>query len=158
MFVSNPRPLAGQHLLHTYVEVEAVPSTTSVQRVVVTDAARPGRGQLYTTPFTIPDYSGTDLMLSDIALGLPDSEGGWTRRGVTLALLPTSEFPESSFDVYYEIYNLPSGTPYETTISIEPLDDSDGEDRAVRALFSGESAARADGCLGELRRVQSALP
>ena len=158
VFVSVPRALSGQHLLHTYVEVEAAPSTTTVQRVIVTDAARPGTGQLYTTPFPIPDYSGTDLMLSDIALGLPDPKGGWTRRGATLALLPTSEFPESSFDVYYEIYNLPSGTPYETAISIEPLDGSGSDDRAVRTLFSGESAARADGSVAELRQVQSALP
>ena len=157
VFVSVPRSLPGQHLLHTFVEVEAPPSTTTVQRVIVTDAARPGRGQLYTTPFLIPDYSGTELMLSDIALGLPDPTAGWTRRGVTLALLPTTEFPESSFDVYYEIYNLPAGTPYETEISFERLDDSGGEDRAVRTLFSGESEARADGSVGELRRVQSGL-
>ncbi len=97
-------------------------------------------------------------MLSDLALGLPDAQGGWTRRGATLALLPTSEFPESSFDVYYEIYNLPSGTPYETAISIEPLDDSDNDNRVISTAFSGVSAARPDGSLGELRQVQSALP
>lgn len=156
VFVSMPRALAGQHLLHTYVEVQAPPTTSTLQRVVVTDATRPGVGQLYDSPFPIPDYSGTDLMLSDIAFGLPDATAGWTRRGVTLALLPTSQFPESTFDVYYEIYNLPSGSPYDTEISVEPLDDP--EDLVVRTLFSGESAARADGSFGELRRVESALP
>jgi hypothetical protein len=160
VFVSAPRALPRQHLLHTYVEIQAAPSTATLQRVVVTDAARPGVGQLYTTPFAIPDYSGSELMLSDIAFGLPGAEGGWTRRGVSLALLPTSQFPESSFDVYYEIYNLPSGNPYDTEISIQPLDDdgSDSEDRAVRALFSGESESGADGSVAELRRVESALP
>jgi hypothetical protein len=158
VFVSMPRALARQHLLHTFVEVEAPPSTATVQRVVVTDAARPGVGQLYSTPFLIPDYSGTELMLSDIAFGLPDSKTGWTRRGATLALLPTSQFPESSFDVYYEIYNLPSGNRYETEFSFQPIDDSDGQDRAVRALFSGKSEAGEDGSVSELRRVASALP
>jgi len=162
VFVSMPSPLARQHLLHTYVEVEAPPSTTTLQRVIVTDAARPGVGQLYQTSFPIPDYSGTHLMLSDIAFGLPDAKAGWPRRGVTLALLPTSQFPESAFDVYYEIYNLPAGNPYETEISIESLDDSDtegvGQDRGVRTVFSGESAARSDGSVGELLRVESALP
>lgn len=160
VFVSTPRALSRQHLLHTYVEVEAPPSAGTLQRVVVTDASRPGVGQLYTTPFPVPDYSGDDLMLSDLAFGLPDASGGWTRRGVTLALLPTSQFPESSFDIYYEIYNLPAGNSYETEISIQPLDDDgndDPDERAVRALFSGESAARADGSLAELRRVASAL-
>jgi len=159
VFVSAPRALARQHLLHTYVEIQAPPSAATLQRVVVTDAARPGVGQLYTTPFHIPDYSGSELMLSDIAFGLPGAEGGWTRRGASLALLPTSQFPESSFDVYYEIYNLPSGNPYDTEISIQPLDDdgSDSEDRPVRALFSGQSEAREDDSVAELRRVESAL-
>ena len=156
VYLSMPTALSGRHLLHTYVEVQAEPSNATIQRVVVTDAARPGTGQLYSSPFHIPDYSGSELMLSDIAFGLPNAIGGWTRRGVTLALLPTSQFPESAFDVYYEIYNLPTGTPYDTEISIQPLDDD--EDRAVSAIFSGESAAREDGSVSELRRIQSALP
>jgi hypothetical protein len=158
VFVSTPSPLARQHLLHTHVELQAPPSVATLQRVIVTDATRPGVGQLYHTPFPIPDYSGTDLMLSDVAFGLPDATAGWTRRGVTLALLPTSQFPESSFDVYYEIYNLPAGNPYETEISLQTLDDSDGEEQMVSMLFSGESAARPDGSVGELRHVESALP
>lgn len=158
VFVSRPRALPRRHLLHTAVEIRAPPSDATLQRLIVTDAARPGVGQLYRSPFPIPDYSGTDLMLSDIALGLPGATGGWSHRGVTLALLPTSQFPESSFDVYYEIYNLPSGNPYETEIAIEPLDDDEGEDRVVRTRFAGESAAAPDGTIGELRRVQSALP
>lgn len=162
VFVSVPTPLARQHLLHTYVEVQAPPSTSTLQRVIVTDAARPGVGQLYQSPFPIPDYSGSALMLSDIAFGLPDATAGWTRRGNTLALLPTSQFPESSFDIYYEIYNLPTGTPYETSIAIEALDDSDtegvGDGGGVRTFFSGESSAGPDGSFGELRRVASALP
>lgn len=157
VFVEMRRPLARQHLLHTYVEVQAPPSDATVQRVVVTDATRPGTGQLYRSPFPIPDYSGTELMLSDVAFGLPGAEEGWTRNGVTLALLPTSQFPESAFDVYYEVYNLPTGNPYDTEIAIQPLDD-DSEERIVRAVFSGESAAGPDGTLPELRRVESALP
>ena len=159
VYLSMPNPLLGGHLLHTYVEVQAAPSDATLQRVVVTDATRPGTGQLYSSAFHIPDYSGSELMLSDIAFGLPDATSGWTRRGVTLALLPTSQFPESSFDVYYEIYNLPAGTPYETEMSIQPLD-RDGVDdgRAVRTTFSGESSASEDGSAAELRRIESALP
>jgi hypothetical protein len=159
VYLSLPTALSSQHLVHTYVEVLAEPSTATVQRVVVTDATRPGTGQLYTSAFPIPDYSGSELMLSDIAFGLPDATGGWTRRGVTLALLPTSQFPASAFDVYYEIYNLPVGSPYETELSIQSLDD-EGEPAGspVRTLFSGESAARDDASVAELRRIESALP
>lgn len=156
VYVGVPRPLARRHLLHTAIELEADPSPTIQQRIIVTDAARPGYGSLEQSDFEIPDYSGTELMLSDIAFGLPGSRGGWTRRGVTLALLPTSQFPESAFDLYYEIYNLPPGRAYQTELAIEPLDDEE-EDRTVRTLFEGESAAGPDGIIGELRRVESAL-
>jgi hypothetical protein len=158
VFVMLRRPLDTEHLLHTYVEVQATPSVAVWQRVIVFDATRPGVGQLYHSSFPIPDYSGTGLMLSDIAFGLPGATEGWRRRGVTLALLPTSQFPESSFDVYYEIYNMPTGTPYQTELAIESLDRSNDEDAIVRTLFSSESTAGSDGTVGELRRVESALP
>ena len=137
--------------------MRAPPSSTTVQRLVVTDAARPGVGQLYNSPFLIPDYSGSNLLLSDIAFGLPGANVGWRRRGVTLALLPTSQFPESSFDIYYEVYNLPAGNQYETEISIQRVRESDEEEPSVRTLFSGTSSAGDDDSFGELRHVESAL-
>lgn len=160
VFVAVPRRLSRRHLLHTVVEVPARPSSTTLQRIIVTDAARPGYGQLYQSSFPIPDYSGTELMLSDVAFGLPGARRGWRRRDVTLALLPTDQFPESEFDVYYEVYNLPPGRPYETEIAIEPVDeDGQPEDdgRVVRTTFRGESRADARATFGELRRVASAL-
>jgi hypothetical protein len=160
VFVRFDRPLAGEHLLFTQIEVHTPPSTSTLQRVIMIDATRPGIGQLYTTPFAIPDYSGSELMLSDIALGHPEAEAGWRRGQVTLALLPTSQFPQSSFDVYYEIYNLPPRHPYRTEIAIEQVDDAGarvGEVRPVRLRFSGEAAAHSDGALPELRRVEASL-
>jgi hypothetical protein len=49
---------------------------------------------------------------------------------------------------------------YSTEISIESLDGPDGGERTpgVRTLFTGRSNADATGTLGELRRVESALP
>ncbi len=73
-----------------------------------------------------------------------------------MALQPTSPFPGSAFDLYYEIYNLPPGRGYETELAIRRVDDGD-DDRTVRTLFQGESAAGPDGIIGELRRVESAL-
>jgi len=158
VFLSLARPLSRRHLLHTYVEMPAPPSASTLQRVVVTDVTRPGAGQLYHTPFPIPDYSGTNLMLSDVAFGLPDATDGWSRHGVTLALLPTSQFPEISFDVYYEIYNLPEGNRYATEIAIEALEDEDEGFREIRASFSGDAAPSEDGIVQELRRIESPLP
>lgn len=158
VFLSLARPLSRQHLLHTYVEVQAPPSASTLQRVVVTDVTRPGAGQLYHTPFPVPDYSGTELMLSDVAFGLPDAAEGWTRRGVTLALLPTSQFPEISFDVYYEIYNLAAGNRYGTEIAIRSLDDDEDGFQEIRASFAGDASPQPDGVVQELRRIESPLP
>jgi hypothetical protein len=160
VLVRVARPFADDHLLFTHIEVPAPPSTTTLQRVIMIDGTEPGIGQLYTTPFPIPDYSGSELMISDIALGHPDVNGGWGRGDVTLALLPTSRFPESKFDVYYEIYNLPAGHRYSTDIAIEPLDDA-GEpiasSRPVRLRFAGQATIRRDGSLPELRRIEAPL-
>jgi hypothetical protein len=162
VFVGTPRSLDGDHLLHTWVEIDATASAATQQRVIMTDAGRPGVGQMYQSPFPVPDYSGPELMLSDLALGFPDAAHGWQRGSASLALLPSSQFPESAFDVYYEIYDLPSSHDYATEISIESLDGPDSEPGArtpaVRTLFSGRAAAETRGTVGELRRVESALP
>ena len=161
VFVQFRRPLVAEHVLYTQLEVAASPSASTVQRVIMTDATAPGIGQLYETPFPIPDYSGSELVLSDIALGLPGAADGWRRGDVTLALLPTSQFPESAFDVYYEVYNLPAGHRYTTEISVEHtgrVRTARGQDRRpVRIRFSGRSEARADGVLPELRQVDTSL-
>jgi hypothetical protein len=159
VFVSLPARLTSEHLLHTHLEVEAPPSQTTAQRVILSDATTPGFGQLYHGPFPVPDYSGDDLMLSDIALGLPDADAGWQRGETTLALLPTDQFPGRTFDVYYEIYNLPAGHEYSTELEIERLSGAGGEvGTTVRTRFSGESLAGEDDVLSELRRVEVSLP
>ena len=162
VFADLPRQVRDEHLLYTHIEVQAPPSRDIQQRVIMIDATTSGIGQLYWKYTWIPDYSGTELMLSDVALGLPDAQTGWTRGGATLALLPTSQFPSSAFDVYYEIYNLPAGNPFMTEITVERFAGSSSEtaeDRApIRLRFFGESAAASDGTLPELRRVETSLP
>lgn len=159
VYVDVPRPMPDAHLLYTHVEVLAPPSKHTRQRVIMIDATTPGIGQLYTEAFPIPDYSGSELMLSDIALGQPGAVSGWEREGVTLALLPTTRFPASAFDVYYEIYNLPAGVEYTTEIAIERLDPrgSETEREPVRLRFSDRSTAGADAAQREFRRVDAAL-
>lgn len=162
VFVAVAEPLPREHLLHAFLETPAQPSNTTVQRVIMIDAPRPGTGQLYTYAFEIPDYSGSHLMLSDVALGLPGREGGWRRGDATLALLPSLHFPGGVFDVYYEIYNLPNGNPYSTELAFEPVDENgeprEGFEGPIRVRFAGESSAGPNGVLSELRRVEVPLP
>jgi hypothetical protein len=100
-------------------------------------------------------------MLSDVVLGQPDAPAGWRRGAVALALLPTRQFPASAFEVFYEIYNLPAGHRYRTTISIDELNDAGDTGAArpvVRLHFDGRSTAPDNGTIQELRRVESSLP
>ncbi|HEX6308559.1 MAG TPA: hypothetical protein VFZ69_10255 [Longimicrobiales bacterium] len=158
--VDVPRALPSGHLLYTHVEVLAPPSRTTQQRVIMTDATEPGIGQLYRESYPIPDYSGSELMLSDVALGQPEASGsGWRRGDVSLALLPTSQFPSSTFDVFYEIYNLPAGHAYTTEIAIEEIGRPGRavRTRPIRLSFAGEAGAGVSGALPELRRVETSL-
>ena len=156
VYVAVPRAVDDEHLLYTHVEVHAPPSSTTRQRVIMMDATTPGIGQLYTDEYAIPDYSGAQMMLSDIALGQPGAVSGWRRNGITLALLPTSQFPSSAFDVYYEIYNLPEGHEYTTEIAIRRAEAGDAE--PVRLRFVGKSTAAEDAAQREFRRVEASLP
>ncbi len=162
VFVEVPRPLPGSHLLYTHVELLAPPSRSTLHRVLMIDATTPGIGQLYSDGFPIPDYSGDRLMLSDIALAQPDAGSGWRRADATLALLPASQSPTGAFDVYYEVYNLPAGTPYRTEIAVEQVGGSEGapagDGRPVRLAFSGEATIARDGSVPQLRRVDTSLP
>jgi len=154
VYVDLPRRLRDEHLLYTHIEVQAPPSPNIRQSVFMIDATEAGHGQHYWKYFRIPDYSGTRLMLSDVALGQPDALSGWERGGATLALLPTRQVPSRAFDVYYEIYNLPAGNPYSTEITVERVAGEGAEDREpIRLRFEGESTAGDDGTVHELRRV-----
>ena len=161
VFVDLPRRVRDEHLLCTHIEVQAPPSHNIRQSVFMIDATEAGIGQLYWEYTRIPDYNGTELMLSDVAFGQPDAQIGWERGGATLALLPTRQVPSRAFDVYYEIYNLPAGNRYTTEILVESVAGSSSEtaeDReSIRLSFSGESTAAADGTLPELRRVGTSL-
>jgi hypothetical protein len=159
------KPLSDEELLRTHLEVQVPPSGSTLQRVIMTDPTAPGIGQLYGGPFPIPDYSGQELMISDIALGQTNRTTGWRRGEVTLTLVPTSQFPTGSFDLYYEIYNLPAGRAYTTEVVIERMDKGAGDHLRglfgasgdLRIKFSGESTARPDGTLPELRRIEELL-
>ena len=161
VYVSVPQQLSGDHLLYTHVEVQTLPSNGTVQRVTMSDAARPGTGQLYSTEYVIPDYSGTHLMISDVAMGQPNPRAGWTRDDVTLALLPTSQFPGSSFELFYEIYNLPAGSIYTTRVAIAPVDEGGslvvGADGVVDASFSATSEAEDGAAQAEFRTVDARI-
>ncbi|MCI0436926.1 MAG: hypothetical protein L0271_25295 [Gemmatimonadetes bacterium] len=158
VYLELARPLPSDHLLYTAVEVQAPASGKAFQRVIMFNATAPGIGQLYSTDFPIPDYTGADLMLSDIALGQPDVDVGWKLGDLTFAIMPAGRIPSSAFDAYYEIYNLPAGNPYATVISVDRVDEAGvALARVVDLRFEGESTAGRDAVLPERRRIESSL-
>lgn len=157
VYVEVRRPLDGDHLLFTHIEVATEPSAVE-QRVIMSDATAPGIGQLYVDALRIRSYAGDTLMLSDIALGQPEQIGGWQRGDVTVALLPTERFPGNEFDVFYEVYNLPRGHAFRTEIAVERMDARGNplENTRASVRFRGEAMTTA-GTLAELRRIQTSL-
>jgi len=164
--IARPERLRDRDMLRTHIEVEMPPSKSTLQRVIVSDPTEPGVGQLYHGPFRIPDYTGSRLMLSDLALAEPGPQGHWQRGNVRLSLVPTNEFRGGSFNVFYEIYNLPAGVKYTTEVHIERVRNSagdrirelfGGDQNEVRFRFAGESTADASGTMQELRRVNAEL-
>lgn len=162
----STRQVKSDDLFRLHVEIAAPPSKSTVQRVIVSDPSEPGVGQLYGGPFTIPDYSGSKLMLSDVVLAEPVADGRWRRGDVKLALVPTGYFRGGSFNVFYEIYNIATNASYSTEIEIEPVRASGSA--KLKGLFGGKGKmtlkfegvathARA-GVLQELRRVDAAIP
>ena len=116
--VPADRP-ARDALLRASLAVRATPAPAAAYRVSVRDA-RSAAGMTYGGTLSVPDYSGRALQLSDIVLAEPDSSGSFVRGPHRLALAPTQVFPGGRFRVFYEVYNLPAGTPYRTEIRIRP--------------------------------------
>jgi hypothetical protein len=154
--------------LRLHVTLPVVPSEHTVYRLVAVDEVG-GRGRVVSGGSVLRDYRGTDLMLSDVVLALPDSAGDWVRGDTRLALaLPRSFAPERPFTVFYEVYHLRPDAPYSTRIVVEPVERT-GLGGRIRGLFGGgpdridlrfDDVARPgpDALLQESRRVASDLP
>jgi len=67
----------------------------------------------------IPDYSSRGLLMSDLLFGL-DEDGPFIRGDAKLALVPPRQFRQREpFRLFYEIYNLPAGGKYRTTLKFD---------------------------------------
>lgn len=163
--IALTRAFKNDDLFRMHVEIAALPSLTTLQRVIVSDPSEPGVGQLYGGPFPIPDYTPSKLMMSDVVLAEPRVDGRWRRGDVALALVPTGRFKGGSFRAFYELYNIPNNAAYTTEIEIEPIQKGAGQ--KLKGLFGGKSkiSLKFDGValdvknntLQELRQVDAQL-
>lgn len=82
----------------------------------------------------IPDYSGSRLMISDLLFG-SDEDGPFVRGNARIAIVPPRQFKQNEpFRLFYEIYNLPAGARYKTTLTFETK-----ESNPVVKLFKGSN-------------------
>jgi tetratricopeptide (TPR) repeat protein len=156
-------PPPGQ-LLRLSLTLPVTPGESQAQRLVIADNADPLHGRLAGRELDIPDYSGRDLMMSDIVMAEPGPGGTFRRGDITLSLVPTREFPGGAFQVFYEIYNLADDTGYTTEIVVEKA--GRGVGGFLRGLFGGGpevrlrfdgTASHRDALSRELRRVDTSL-
>jgi hypothetical protein len=87
-------------------------------------------------------------MISSIVMGVPGEGGNWRRGATSLTVMPIGEFGGGDFRVFYEIYNLPADTPYDTEITIV---EENRPQPVVQFRFQDRTAAGAAGTVQELR-------
>ncbi|MGH7553032.1 MAG: GWxTD domain-containing protein, partial [Longimicrobiales bacterium] len=159
----HAKTTAASHDAAGVVSLQVLPTTAAVHRIVLRDASDAGHGRFAGGPIVLPDYTGTDLMLSDIVLAAPDTGGPW-RRG-DHHLRPSDEFESGDLHVYYEVYNVAAGERHRTELIVERT--SGGIRRAlgrlfgraapIRLSFEEQATTSADGTLHELRRLRAPL-
>lgn len=159
----SDRRLGAGDYIRVEAQVPTVPTDAAVERLVLRDAAAGSAGEAYAASVPVREYAGGKLTISDIVLAEPRGTGAWRRGDVSLALVPPRQFPEGSFAVFYEIYNLRPGASFETTIRVEGMDRD-----AIRALlgigggsirlaFRGEAQPNAEGVVQAVRRIKGQL-
>lgn len=74
---------------------------------------------------TVPDYGSSLPAVSDIAVAR-DSGGSWSRDGLTFLRVTPAHVTnaDGSVHVYFEVYGVSPGSPYEVELRILPADDA----------------------------------
>jgi tetratricopeptide (TPR) repeat protein len=158
------RPARNEAIV-AYINIAVDPTPDALQRIVVKETARPGRGRVHGQHILVPGFSADSLQLSTIVLAVPGEGGNWRRGSTELAVMPIGEFRGGNFRAFYEVYNLEAEARYETEITVERV--RDARDRLVepgerltpviQLRFQDVAAPDANGVIQELRSVESDL-
>lgn len=85
----------------------------------------------------VEPLDGRAFAVSDLVLGRRGSGLVWVEQRDTIYLNPLEEFPERGLaELYYEVYGLPVGAPYHTSVRLERT----GGRSIFRRLFGGRQA------------------
>jgi hypothetical protein len=102
------------------IDMQARPAKDASYRLVVENTANAAEGDIRSGSQEIPAFTGNDLMISDIVVG-ESGDGRWKRGRTDINPIPSHQIERGkSFKLFYEIYNLPEGDRYRTTIAVTP--------------------------------------
>jgi len=114
--------------------------------------------------YNVRDFSGSNLMVSDLVIANAGRQGTWRRGSARLALVPHARIPVNApFAIFYEVYNVEPGEEFETELYVvredEPLANRvRGRRTEFRLRFTSVAALDAEtGAMQELRDVQTAF-
>jgi tetratricopeptide (TPR) repeat protein len=150
-----PRALAsGDRLsLHTFISTPA--TDYAFLKLVIKNLEHPANGAHQMETIRVPRYAGDTLMISDVLLGNAVPGGNFVRGGRRITLMPFARFVDGRFRVFYELYNLPRGTFYQTQLLVQPVDGRPQD--GLRTDFQDEAAPDADGVVRVLRTMGTEL-
>jgi hypothetical protein len=148
-----------------YINITVDAKPDALQRIVVKETERPGRGRMHGQHILVPSFAGDSLKLSTIVLAVPGEGGNWKRGATELAVMPIGEFEGGDFRAFYEVYNLAEDTPYETEITVERVRDARGRplspggrtEPVIQLRFQDIASPDPNGNVQELRSIESDL-
>ena len=136
-------PLPDDAVVGTAVPLKLQPADGARITLSVINGYESQQGQVLATSRDIPSFSGSALSLSDIVIAQP-RDGAWVRGASRLAPAQGHAFLEdSSFRLYYEIYNAASTDPLSVQIVVAPGRD-EGLLAQLSSLISSRSALSID--------------
>jgi hypothetical protein len=156
---------ASAAFTRVYLPVTVHPAREGLYRISLRSDTDRASGTVYGGPLEIPDYAGSSVLVSGLALvEAHASSAAYNRAGRLLSIVPTNEFRSGVFGLYYEVYNLQKGEEYKTEVTITPID------RSVADKLRGILHNRADLTIGfnavadetktlrQMQEIQTDLP
>lgn len=121
MFLSRAEVPARENLVDR-VSL-AVPAGTLRYRIAVEQPEQSGI-IMPTDSIRVGDFTGLNFTVSSVVLGWRNANLRWlTESGDTVLFNPTGVYRQNSeVELYYEVYGLPSGTPYQVELKVARRD------------------------------------
>jgi hypothetical protein len=118
---ASRQPLPGEAYLAGQLSA-SLPPGRYVYRLLVQEAGGHAGDVTLADSISVDALSGREFAVSDLVVGRLGSGLVWNARGDTVFLNPLDQFPQrSAAELYYEVYGVARGTPYQTALRLERM-------------------------------------